>query len=214
MEQKYGLPTGVLDAMWAQESSRGKNARASSAGALGEFQIMPDVARAEGVNPNDFKQSADYAARRMRSSMDRYHGSLAASLPAPVSFSMRDKARRNLKPPTIDITPRTAVPIPAIAAAVPIAPCVNMGCCFSSVANALVMPVSAGRSLPSSSCAYPAARGYHSLSSNMLAAETANLKKIAAIIRKASEDIAPLVGQLHYATTAVEGRMGMTTPDQ
>lgn len=60
---------------------------------------------------------------------------------------------------------------------------------------------------------YPAARGYHSMSSNMLAAETANLRKIAAIIRKASEDIAPLVGQLHYATTEVEGRMGMTALD-
>ncbi|WP_215754234.1 hypothetical protein [Acetobacter sp. P5B1] len=60
---------------------------------------------------------------------------------------------------------------------------------------------------------YPAARKYQSMSSNMLAAETANLKKIAAIIRKASEDIAPLVGQLHYATIAIEGRTGMTALD-
>lgn len=80
LERKYGLPAGVLDAMWAQESSRGENARPSSAGALGEFQIMPAVARAEGVDPNDFKQSADYAARRMSDNLHKYHGSLAASL--------------------------------------------------------------------------------------------------------------------------------------
>ncbi|MFP2873755.1 transglycosylase SLT domain-containing protein [Acetobacter tropicalis] len=80
LERKYGLPAGVLDAMWAQESSRGKNARPSSAGALGEFQIMPAVARAEGVDANDFKQSADYAARRMSDNLHKYHGSLAASL--------------------------------------------------------------------------------------------------------------------------------------
>lgn len=80
LEREHGLPAGVLDAMWAQESSRGKNARPSRVGALGEFQIMPDVARAEGVDPNDFKQSADYAARRMSDSLHRYHGSLAASL--------------------------------------------------------------------------------------------------------------------------------------
>lgn len=64
---------------------------------------------------------------------------------------------------------------------------------------------------------YPATRGYRSLhqvlSGNMLAAEKANLKKIAAIIRKAGEEISPLVGQLHYATTEVEGRMGMTALD-
>lgn len=60
---------------------------------------------------------------------------------------------------------------------------------------------------------YPATRGYHSLSSNMVATEKANLNKIAAIIRKAGEEIAPLVGQLHYATTEVEGRMGMTALD-
>lgn len=80
LERKYGLPHGMLDAMWAQESSRGKNARPSSAGALGEFQIMPAVARAEGVDPNDFKQSADYAARRMSDNLHKYHGSWAASL--------------------------------------------------------------------------------------------------------------------------------------
>lgn len=32
------------------------------------------------MDPNDFKQSADYAARRMSDNLHRYHGSLAASL--------------------------------------------------------------------------------------------------------------------------------------
>lgn len=64
---------------------------------------------------------------------------------------------------------------------------------------------------------YPATKGYRNLhqvlSGNMLAAEKANLIQIAAIIRKASEDIAPLVGQLHYATTDVDGRVGMVALD-
>ncbi|GAN62586.1 hypothetical protein AA0313_2337 [Acetobacter indonesiensis NRIC 0313] len=43
LEKQYGLPNGLLDGMWAQESSRGLNAVPSKAGVLGDFQIMPDV---------------------------------------------------------------------------------------------------------------------------------------------------------------------------
>lgn len=52
-----------------------------------------------------------------------------------------------------------------------------------------------------------------SISSNMLAEERANLRKIAAIIRKAGEEIAPLVGSLHYATYETDKRKGMAALD-
>ena len=80
LDQKYGLPRGLLDGMWAKESARGLNAGPSKAGALGEFQIMPDVAQAAGVDPGNFEQAAEYAARRMHDDMQQYNGSLAASL--------------------------------------------------------------------------------------------------------------------------------------
>ncbi|MFT9026564.1 transglycosylase SLT domain-containing protein [Acetobacter indonesiensis] len=80
LEKQYGLPNGLLDGMWAQESSRGLNAVPSKAGALGDFQIMPDVAAAAGVDPHNFEQAAEYAAKRMQSDMQHYQGSLASSL--------------------------------------------------------------------------------------------------------------------------------------
>ena len=80
LEKQYGLPTGLLDGIWAKESSRGLNAGYSSAGALGDFQIKPDVANQAGVDPRNFEQSAQYAAKRMHDDMQQYQGSLAASL--------------------------------------------------------------------------------------------------------------------------------------
>ncbi|NSL91702.1 lytic transglycosylase domain-containing protein [Acetobacter syzygii] len=80
LERQYNLPAGLLDGMWAKESSRGRNAGPSPAGALGDFQIMPDVARQVGVNPQNFEQSAQYAAKRMHDNLQNYQGSLAASL--------------------------------------------------------------------------------------------------------------------------------------
>ena len=80
LEKQYGLPNGLLDGMWAQESSRGLNARPSKAGALGDFQIMPDVAKAAGVDPNNFQQAAEYAAKRLHNDMQQYQGSIASSL--------------------------------------------------------------------------------------------------------------------------------------
>ncbi|ATI11575.1 hypothetical protein DS739_04395 [Acetobacter sp. JWB] len=79
LEKKYGLPAGMLDGMWAKESSRGLHAGKSRAGALGDFQIMPDVAAASGIDPNNFYQSAEYAAKRMHGNMVQY-GTIAAAL--------------------------------------------------------------------------------------------------------------------------------------
>lgn len=66
LEQKYGLPTGLLDNVWNTESGRGKN-MTSHAGAQGHFQFMPATAAQYGLkNPNDFNESSDAAARMYR----------------------------------------------------------------------------------------------------------------------------------------------------
>lgn len=82
LEKSYGLPPGLLDKMWLQESSRGKN-MTSSAGAQGHFQFMPNTGKAFGVvDPNDLTQSATGAARYMSSLMTKYGGNLQSALAA------------------------------------------------------------------------------------------------------------------------------------
>lgn len=76
LERKYGLPGGLLDKVWNQESGRGKN-MLSKAGAQGHFQFMPATAREYGLkDPNDFDQSADAAARKFRDLLKQYGGDL------------------------------------------------------------------------------------------------------------------------------------------
>lgn len=66
LEQKYGLPSGLLDRVWNAESGRGKNMN-SAAGAQGHFQFMPGTAAQYGLkNPYDFDESSDAAARMYR----------------------------------------------------------------------------------------------------------------------------------------------------
>lgn len=48
LEQRHGLPAGLLDAVWATESSRGKH-MLSPAGAQGHFQFMPATAKRYGL---------------------------------------------------------------------------------------------------------------------------------------------------------------------
>ena len=79
-EKEYGLPSGVLDALWAQESGRGKN-MLSPAGAEGHFQFMPATRKAYGdFDPNDFDQSSDGAARYMRDLLKQHNGDIDAAL--------------------------------------------------------------------------------------------------------------------------------------
>ena len=76
IEQKYGLPAGLLDSVWAAESSRGQK-MTSPKGAQGHFQFMPDTAKQYGLtDPNNFDQSADAAGRYYRDLMNRYGGNL------------------------------------------------------------------------------------------------------------------------------------------
>lgn len=80
LEKLYGLPPGLLDRMWKQESGRGQH-MLSPAGAQGHFGFMPKTASAYGVtDPNDFGQSASGAARMMADLLKQYGGDLPKAL--------------------------------------------------------------------------------------------------------------------------------------
>lgn len=81
LEQKNGLPPGLLDAVWSAESSRGENMQ-SPKGAQGHFQFMPATAQQYGLtDPNNLQQSAT-AAARMLSDMMQQTGSVPGALAA------------------------------------------------------------------------------------------------------------------------------------
>lgn len=82
LESDYHLPPGLLNAVWAQESSRGKS-MVSAAGALGDFQFMPAVAAAYGVaNPGSLRQSALGASKMYRDLLNQYGGDTEKALAA------------------------------------------------------------------------------------------------------------------------------------
>lgn len=79
LEQQMGLPAGLLDSVWKQESGRGKNLH-SGAGASGDFQFMPGTAAQYGVDTNSFESSASGAARMYADLLRQYHGNLPMAL--------------------------------------------------------------------------------------------------------------------------------------
>lgn len=82
LESSNHLPRGLLDAVWAQESGRGRHL-VSPAGALGDFQFMPSTAKQYGLkDPMNFRASATTAATMYRSLLGEYHGSLRKALAA------------------------------------------------------------------------------------------------------------------------------------
>jgi soluble lytic murein transglycosylase-like protein len=82
LEAQYGLPAGLLDSMWQQESARG-TLMLSPKGAQGHFGFMPATAQAYGLeNPNDFAQSAEAAARMMADLLRQYDGNISMALAA------------------------------------------------------------------------------------------------------------------------------------
>jgi len=82
LEQKNGLPGGILDAVYQQESSRGRNL-VSPAGALGPFQFMPGTARQYGVaDPFDLRQASGGASRYLRDLLKEFGGDTAKALAA------------------------------------------------------------------------------------------------------------------------------------
>lgn len=81
LEGQYGIPSGLLDTVWALESGRGSNSVLSSAGAGGDFQFVPKTAEAYGVKDRwNFDQSSDAAARMLRDLLKHYGGDIEKSL--------------------------------------------------------------------------------------------------------------------------------------
>lgn len=82
LEDQFGLPRGLLDKMWAKESSRGKK-MLSPAGAKGHFGFMDATAKEMGLDdPNDLTKSAQKAAEYMAKLLKRYGGDMQKALAA------------------------------------------------------------------------------------------------------------------------------------
>lgn len=82
LEQQYGLPAGLLDKVWKQESGRGKN-MTSPAGAKGHFQFMDQTAKQYGVeDPNNLEQSATGASKMLQHLRNKYGGDTGLALAA------------------------------------------------------------------------------------------------------------------------------------
>lgn len=80
LEDKFGLPRGLLDSDWAAESSRGKR-MLSPKGAKGHFGFMDATAREYGLaDPNDLQQSAQAAAHKFSDLMNHYAGDLTKAI--------------------------------------------------------------------------------------------------------------------------------------
>jgi len=78
LEEKYQLPSGILSAVRKIESG-GDSKAVSSKGAQGDFQFMPETAKAYGVDTTDPVSSANGAARYLSDLMKQY-GSVQAAL--------------------------------------------------------------------------------------------------------------------------------------
>lgn len=95
LESQYGLPPGLLDAVWNTESTRGQN-MTSPKGAQGHFQFMPGTAKQYGVtDPNDLTQSATGAARMYADLLKQTGGNLPAAL-AGYNWGMGNVQRKGL----------------------------------------------------------------------------------------------------------------------
>jgi hypothetical protein len=76
----YGIEPSLLWGVFGAESNFGRNKNRSSAGAQGPFQFMPATAKSYGINPYNFKQAANAAAKYLSTYIkDRgVEGALAA----------------------------------------------------------------------------------------------------------------------------------------
>lgn len=95
LEKKYNLPSGLLDSVWKQESSRGKN-MLSPKGAQGHFGFMPKTAAAYGLkDPNNLEESSDAAARMYRDLLKSNGGNLPGAL-ASYNWGSGNVARQGM----------------------------------------------------------------------------------------------------------------------
>lgn len=79
---RYNLPEPLILAVIKQESNFDPSAK-SPAGAIGMMQLMPETARAMGVNdPTDPTQNIDGGSRYLRQMIDRFDGDLPKAIAA------------------------------------------------------------------------------------------------------------------------------------
>jgi len=71
LEEKYGIPPGLLGALVRAESGGQLNVR-SPAGAIGLTQLMPGTAHSLGVNPYDPRQNLEGGAKYLSQQLKRF----------------------------------------------------------------------------------------------------------------------------------------------
>lgn len=81
LERAHGLPKGLLDSMWVQESGRGRNMEGAS-GEKGQFQWMPAMLRARPHDPYDLTQGATFTAQHLGELSQKYGGDIDKMLAA------------------------------------------------------------------------------------------------------------------------------------
>jgi hypothetical protein len=79
--QRYDINPALFRAL-VQQESRGNQSAHSPAGAIGETQLMPDTARALGVNPYNQQQNLMGGAKYLRQQLDRFGGDVRKALAA------------------------------------------------------------------------------------------------------------------------------------
>lgn len=93
LEKQHGLPPRMLQGLYGEESSFGKNLT-SPAGAQGPFQFMPRTyARMGGKNINDFDESSGVTARALRDLLDQFGGDPTRALAGYNSAPSKVNAR-------------------------------------------------------------------------------------------------------------------------
>jgi hypothetical protein len=94
LEQKYGLPLGLLNAVMMAES-QGKPGQTSSKGAQGYFQFMPATAKQYGVRVNDLNSEAEGAAKMLSDLLKMTGGDLNKAL-AGYNWGIGNVQRRGM----------------------------------------------------------------------------------------------------------------------
>lgn len=78
---KFGVDAKLVSAV-AEVESGGNQASVSEAGAIGVMQLMPDTARALGVNPYDEKENVEGGAKYLRQMLDTFGGDVKKAVAA------------------------------------------------------------------------------------------------------------------------------------